>query len=81
MDRPPTPLSTIRRFLDMANDRISYVYPGNAPQLDNHSYCPECGNLLIERFIYNTELKGIGPDGKCSKCKCEIYGVFKSDLI
>jgi len=81
MDKPPTPLSTIHRFLDMAKGRIDYVYPGNAPQMDNHTYCPACGNLLIERFLYNAAVKGIGPDGKCSECNHEINGVFNSDLL
>lgn len=77
MDKPPTPLSTMKRFIEMARERINYVYPGNTPQLDNHSYCPSCGNLLIERFLYKASVEGIGPAGECSICKHEIYGVFK----
>jgi pyruvate formate lyase activating enzyme len=77
MDKPPTPLSTMKRFIEMARERINYVYPGNTPQLDNHSYCPSCGNLLIERFLYKASMEGIGTAGECSICKHEIYGVFK----
>jgi len=76
MDKPPTPLSTIKRFLEMARERIDYVYPGNTPQLDMHSYCPACGNILIERFLYNASIKGIGAAGTCSKCNKEISGIF-----
>ncbi len=78
MDKPPTPLSTIKRFIEMARERIDYVYPGNTPQLDNHTYCPACGNLLIERFLYNATVKGIGPAGVCSACNKKIIGVFKN---
>ena len=80
MNKPPTPLSTIKRFLDMAKERIDYVFPGNTPHLDNHSYCPACGNLLIERFLYEATVKGIDTDGRCSRCTHEIYGIFNSDL-
>jgi len=76
MDKPPTPLTTIKRFIEMARERIDYVYPGNTPQLDNHSYCPACGNLLIERFLYTANVAGIGAAGSCSKCNKEINGVF-----
>lgn len=81
MDKPPTPLSTIKRFIEMARERINYVYPGNTPQLDNHSYCPACGNLLIERFIYDAKVQGITPDGLCSQCKHEIVGEFNKVIL
>ncbi len=81
MDRPPTPISTIKRFIEMAREGIDYVYPGNTPQLDNHTYCPACGNLLIERFLYDSTVQGITPDGLCSKCKHDIVGVYKNVVI
>jgi pyruvate formate lyase activating enzyme len=81
MDKPPTPFSTITSFLEMARERLDYVYPGNTPQLDNHSYCPQCGNLLIERFRYTASIKGVGTDGSCVRCKRSIRGVFKNNVI
>jgi pyruvate formate lyase activating enzyme len=80
MHAPPTPMGTIRKFLDMAREQIDYVYPGNTPQLDNHSFCPACGNLLIERYAYNSSVRGIGSDGACNRCGKEIIGVFNSNL-
>lgn len=79
MDKPPTPLSTISSFLEMARERIDYVYPGNTPQLESHTYCPACGQLLIERFLYNADVKGIGPGGACKSCGKNIIGVFKKN--
>jgi len=76
MDKPPTPVDTIEHFLELAREQINYVYPGNTPQLDNSTYCPSCGNLLIERFLYSTEIKGIGPEGVCSECQQKIVGIF-----
>jgi len=81
MDKPPTPLSTIQSFIEMAREKIDYVYPGNTPQLDNHTYCPVCGNLLIERFLYDSRVSGIDPDGNCTECKQKIVGVFNKEAL
>jgi len=78
MHKPPTPLSTIEKFLELARESLDYVYPGNAPQMDNHTYCRVCGNLLIERNNYNAAVKGIGSDGNCSRCNRKINGVFSN---
>lgn len=80
MEKPPTPLSTIRKFLEMAKEHLDFVYPGNAPQFDNHTYCPSCENLLIERFLYDASVKGIGPGGRCDFCDREIVGVFNTQV-
>lgn len=78
MQKPPTPLTTISRFLDMARDQLDFVYPGNTPQLENHSYCPACGMLLIERYAYTSTIRGLNSDGTCWQCKRKIYGVFNN---
>ncbi len=71
--------STISAFLELAREQLDYVYPGNTPQMDNNSYCPSCGNLLIERKDYEAVVRGLGDDGKCSSCKQHIVGVFKNE--
>jgi pyruvate formate lyase activating enzyme len=81
MNTPPTPLSTIERFISLARTRIDYVYPGNTPQLNNHTYCPSCENLLIERILYSSTVKGIGPGGYCIRCNHEIVGVFNTEAL
>ena len=79
MQKPPTPLSTISRFLDMARKQLDYVYPGKTPQLENHSYWPQCRTLLIARYAYRARIKGICSDGSCCHCKHKIPGVFKTN--
>jgi len=74
---PPTPLSTIENFIDLAREKIHYVYPGNTPQLDSHTPCPGCGQVLIKRFLYNTTISGMEKPGFCSKCNYRIEGIFK----
>jgi len=76
LNNPPTPLMTIERLMDMADGRINYIYPGNAPQLDSQTFCPHCHNLLIERNLYSAIVRGIGPDGRCLDCNKKIYGYF-----
>jgi pyruvate formate lyase activating enzyme len=75
---PPTPLKTLQRFIDLAGDRIRYLYPGNTPLLESHTYCPECHHLLIKRNLYHSDLVGMGQDGRCDHCHTSIYGVFQS---
>lgn len=74
----PTPTATMEAFIDLARERINYVYPGNNPQLVSHTYCPGCGLLLIEREVYNTSIKGLTEQGRCSRCQIKIKGVFKT---
>jgi len=76
MNRPPTPIETIREFLELAQDNLSYVYPGNTPLMESHTYCPSCGHLLVERTFYSSLVKGIDTDGHCRLCGHRIIGNF-----
>jgi pyruvate formate lyase activating enzyme len=71
-DLPPTPLKTLQRAREIALKKLSYVYIGNAPELDaGNTACPACGELLINRSAYRT--KPVGLDGKkCRRCGKEI---------
>ncbi len=67
-DTPATPLETLREIYDIAAEKLNYVYIGNAAIKDTeNSYCPHCGNLLIERTYYNIKITGLHKN-KCSKC-------------
>jgi pyruvate formate lyase activating enzyme len=79
--KPPTPLSSIQRFLDMAREKLDYVYPGNTPQLESHTYCPSCGNMLIERFLYDAAITGLKADGTCSECNLKFHGILKNNSL
>jgi len=77
LSTPPTPLSTMERFMDLAREKLLYVYPGNTPQLDSHTRCPGCGRVIIQRFLYNTSITGMDGNGSCKHCAYRIKGVFK----
>jgi len=68
MDLPPTPLDTLRRAARIAREKLSYVYVGNAPQLEmEDTFCPQCGLKLIERYAYKVKMTGL-QDNRCSRC-------------
>jgi pyruvate formate lyase activating enzyme len=56
-------------------EKLSFVYIGNVPELDTNTYCPSCNTLLIERKGYRTIVKGI-TQSKCVKCKLHIPGIW-----
>jgi len=78
LNAPPTPISTIRNFIETAGKRLKYVYPGNAPDLDNNTYCPGCGNLIIERDHFHTRIAGLADQANCKSCGYRIYGAYST---
>ncbi len=73
-DKPPTPIKTLHNAYKIAKDvGLEYVYLGNTWEPEYEStYCPNCGNLLIERVYYNTRIVGLTKDGKCNRCGKKI---------
>jgi pyruvate formate lyase activating enzyme len=72
MSNPETPVETMQSAYEIAKEKMDYVYTGNI-HLENSSntFCPQCGELLISRRGYYTDLVNI--DGrKCAKCGREI---------
>ena len=74
---PPTPASTLERARDIAVAAgLQYVYIGNILEEDAaNTYCPSCRALLIRRKGYLV-LSNVLVDGRCPKCKTEIYGLW-----
>lgn len=77
-DRERTSLRKILRAREIGlEEGLKFVYGGNVriPEVEN-TYCPECGELLIEReifFVTQNKLK----KGKCFKCETEIPGIWE----
>ena len=46
---------------------LEYIYLGNMPD-DQNTFCPECGELLIERNGYFTKDLGKIKNNKCTNC-------------
>lgn len=77
MTLPPTPIETLQRLKNVADKNLSYVYIGNITGIDDNTYCPRCGKLLIRRDIIPmvTGMK----DGCCIQCGLKIKGVFEEE--
>jgi len=74
---PPTPVQTVIRAREIAvEEGLHYVYTGNVRHPEGEStYCPETGELAIERqgyFVVRNNLK----DGKCPS-GCRVPGVWE----
>jgi pyruvate formate lyase activating enzyme len=74
---PPTPISTLEQSYSIAKKMgLDYVTIGNVPgHKYNSTYCPECGNKIIDRThfsVYDIRIK----DGKCEFCAHRIPGIW-----
>lgn len=75
-DQPRTPISTLRKAREIGlKAGLKYVYEGNVPgEGGENTYCPACGELLIERFGFSlTTIKM--KNSKCSNCGTKIEGI------
>lgn len=64
----PTPPATLRRAYEIARAKLDYVYLGNVRDEDaGTSYCPGCGNAVVERDGYITRPVGM-KGASCASC-------------
>jgi len=67
-ERPPTPMSMLQESFEIAKHYLYYVFIGNASITGaENTYCPECGNLLIERTGFSMRIVGIEKES-CRSC-------------
>ncbi len=76
---PPTPISTLERAKQIADaEGLKYTYIGNVPgHHAENTYCPGCGELVIERTGYLIKANKI-KNGRCSGCDELIPGVWST---
>lgn len=75
-DQPRTPISTLRRAREIGlKAGLKYVYEGNVPgEGGENTYCPECGELLIERFGFALTTINM-KNSACPRCGTHIDGI------
>lgn len=75
---PPTPVETLERARAIAlEEGVKFVYVGNVPgHPGEHTYCPRCGTLLIQRVGY-TIMQFRLQEGHCPQCGEAIPGVWQ----
>jgi len=76
MDRPPTPLHTIKRAREIGlKIGLRYVYTGNIPGDEGeHTFCHVCGHLLVERLGFSIR-NNLISDTRCSRCGTAVAGI------
>lgn len=74
---PPTPVETLEEARRTAMEEgMRFVYIGNvAGHPGNHTYCPACGEVLIERVGFSVRGHHV-EEGKCGFCGAPIPGVW-----
>jgi len=77
-DTPATPIESLNQARDLAlSYGLDFVYTGNVHDRQGGStWCPNCGELLIQRDWYVLGAWGMDDKGCCAKCGTEIPGEF-----
>jgi pyruvate formate lyase activating enzyme len=79
LGKPPTPRATLleaRRIALEAGCR--YVYTGNVRgELEQSTFCHECGELVVGRDGYSITAWGLGRSGNCLRCGATCPGLFE----
>ncbi len=77
-DLPRTPLDTLEKARQVALDTgIRYVYVGNVRSDSANTYCPNCGETLIQRNWHSVRLNTL-DQARCPECGQNVPGVFPS---
>jgi pyruvate formate lyase activating enzyme len=78
LDTPPTPHATLRRAREIAlANGIHHAYTGNVFDAGGQStYCPSCGECVIERDWYRLGAYRLADGGRCARCDEQLPGVF-----
>lgn len=66
-DVPPTPPETLAAAREIGrNAGLRFVYLGNIATPDGeNTYCPSCGQLMVERSGYVSRIVGVSKEGRC----------------
>jgi pyruvate formate lyase activating enzyme len=82
-DPPNTSVETLIRAAEIGQEAgLHYVYAGNLPgRVDayEHTFCPNCGNVLIERLGYVILGYHLTSEGRCPKCGTAIAGIWPDE--
>jgi len=67
---PSTPVSTLYRAREIAlEEGVEYVYVGNVPLNEyGDTYCPGCGERVVERQGYTISDWRLDDENRCKKC-------------
>ncbi len=70
MEFDMTPIETLEKHHAIAKEEgLKYAYLGNVPGHPlEHTYCPECDNIAIERYGYSIGSWNLDDNNRCNNC-------------
>jgi pyruvate formate lyase activating enzyme len=75
-DLPATSVESLRKAKQTGESNgLRYVYLGNVAA-DSNTYCPDCGQLLINRGHHEAGPSRLFDKGRCTFCEMEISGFW-----
>ncbi len=85
MDLPETPVATLERLHAVAKaEGLDYVYLGNVwGHPLEHTYCPKCGDVVVERFGFTIRSWNLDEQNRCVACghRIPIVGTLSDDYL
>ncbi|MEM2840796.1 MAG: AmmeMemoRadiSam system radical SAM enzyme [Candidatus Bathyarchaeia archaeon] len=74
MDWEATPIESLEKAYSIAKrEGVEYVYLGNCPgHKYENTYCPRCGELLIERYLFDIVDYRLSAENSCPACGEDI---------
>ncbi len=74
MHIPPTPVRILEEHCKVARaEGLRYVYVGNVPGHQwEHTYCPGCGSIAIERFGFDIKGWQLDAKNRCLACGYQL---------
>ena len=74
MDFDSTPVKTLEKHYEIAKKvGLKYAYIGNVPGHPfEHTYCPDCKNIVIKRFSFDIESWNLDENNQCRFCGNKI---------
>lgn len=66
LEKSATPIQTLQEAQNLAREFLDFVYTGNIAE-ENKTICKECGQTLIKRSVYHTQICGL-QENRCINC-------------
>ncbi len=80
-DPENTPRETLIRAAEIGYESgLQFVYAGNLPGwvgTYENTHCPQCGELLVERYGFRILQNNIAPGGRCPSCSYLVPGIWQ----
>jgi pyruvate formate lyase activating enzyme len=77
LDTQSTSVETLQRAKAIGQAAgLHFIYVGNVP-VEHSTYCPACGQRLIERHGFGSGQVHVIPDGHCEFCGERIPGIWE----